>query len=46
MVEDREVDLAAIARTLPVDPAWAPKIRDGRLEELVPFNPDATKTLY
>ncbi len=46
MVADGEVDLVAIARALLVDPAWAAKIRDGRFEELVGFNPDAIKTLY
>ncbi|MEC0180809.1 NADH:flavin oxidoreductase [Paenibacillus peoriae] len=43
--ENEEFDLVAIGRALLVDPAWASKIRDGRLDELVPFTPEALKTL-
>jgi 2,4-dienoyl-CoA reductase-like NADH-dependent reductase (Old Yellow Enzyme family) len=46
MVEAREVDLVAIGRALLVDPAWAAKIRSCQTEELVPFTPEATKTLF
>ncbi len=46
MIDDGETDLVAIGRALLVDPAWAAKIRDGRIAELVPFTPEATKTLY
>jgi 2,4-dienoyl-CoA reductase-like NADH-dependent reductase (Old Yellow Enzyme family) len=46
MIDEGEADLVAIGRALLVDPAWAAKIRDGRTEELVPFTPEATKTLY
>jgi 2,4-dienoyl-CoA reductase-like NADH-dependent reductase (Old Yellow Enzyme family) len=46
MIEEGEADLVAIGRALLVDPAWAQKIHDGRTEELVPFTPDATKTLF
>jgi 2,4-dienoyl-CoA reductase-like NADH-dependent reductase (Old Yellow Enzyme family) len=46
MIDEGEADLVAIGRALLVDPAWAAKIREGRTEELVPFTPDATKTLY
>jgi 2,4-dienoyl-CoA reductase-like NADH-dependent reductase (Old Yellow Enzyme family) len=41
-----EFDLVAIGRALLNDPAWANKIRDGRIKELVPFEVKATKTLY
>lgn len=41
-----EFDLVAIGRALLNDPTWADKIRAGRLKELVPFAPEATKTLY
>jgi 2,4-dienoyl-CoA reductase-like NADH-dependent reductase (Old Yellow Enzyme family) len=44
-LENEEFDLVAIGRALLVDPAWAAKIRDGRLDELVPFNAVALKTL-
>jgi 2,4-dienoyl-CoA reductase-like NADH-dependent reductase (Old Yellow Enzyme family) len=45
MVGNGEVDLVAIGRALLVDPAWAEKLRDGRIDELVPFTPDALGTL-
>jgi 2,4-dienoyl-CoA reductase-like NADH-dependent reductase (Old Yellow Enzyme family) len=45
MIERGEVDLVAVGRALLVDPAWAEKIRDGRLDELLPFTPEALKTL-
>lgn len=40
-LEREEFDLVAVGRALLVDPAWATKIRDGRLDELIPFTPDA-----
>jgi 2,4-dienoyl-CoA reductase-like NADH-dependent reductase (Old Yellow Enzyme family) len=46
MLNHNEFDLVAIGRALLVDPAWAAKIRDGRLDELVPFTADALKKLY
>ena len=45
MIDRGEVDLVAVGRALLVDPAWAEKIRDGRLDELLPFTPEALKTL-
>jgi len=45
MVQRGEVDLVAVGRLLLVDPAWAEKVRDGRFAELLPFRPDALKTL-
>ena len=45
MLDRGEVDLVAIGRALIVDPAWADKVRDGRLAELLPFTADALKTL-
>jgi 2,4-dienoyl-CoA reductase-like NADH-dependent reductase (Old Yellow Enzyme family) len=44
-LENEEFDLVAIGRALIVDPEWAVKIREGRLDELIPFNADALKTL-
>ncbi|MBD3919355.1 NADH:flavin oxidoreductase [Paenibacillus sp. PR3] len=41
-----EFDLVAIGRALLVDPAWAAKVSSGRTDELIPFNPEALKTLY
>ena len=45
MIERGEVDLVAVGRALLVDAAWAEKVRDGRFAELLPFNPEALKTL-
>ncbi|NHN30532.1 NADH:flavin oxidoreductase [Paenibacillus agricola] len=45
-LDHHEFDLVAIGRALLVDPAWAAKIRDGRVDELVPFTADALKKLY
>ena len=45
MVDKGEVDLVAVGRALLVDPAWAAKVRDGRLSELIPFTPAAFATL-
>lgn len=45
-LEHGEFDLVAIGRALLADPAWVSKIRDGRIDELTPFSPDALKTLY
>ncbi len=45
MVEHDEVDLVAVGRALLADPAWAAKIRDGRLEELEPFAVETLKVL-
>jgi 2,4-dienoyl-CoA reductase-like NADH-dependent reductase (Old Yellow Enzyme family) len=45
-LENEEFDLVAIGRALLVDPAWASKIREGKLAELVPFTPEALKTLF
>ncbi|TBL81036.1 NADH:flavin oxidoreductase [Paenibacillus thalictri] len=44
-LEAEEFDLVAVGRALLVDPAWAAKIRDGRLDELVPFTAEAFRTL-
>ncbi|HZG17854.1 MAG TPA: NADH:flavin oxidoreductase [Candidatus Bathyarchaeia archaeon] len=45
-LEREEFDLVAVGRALLADPAWASKIRDGRIDELIPFSPEALKTLY
>jgi 2,4-dienoyl-CoA reductase-like NADH-dependent reductase (Old Yellow Enzyme family) len=45
MIERGDADLVAVGRALLVDPAWAEKVRDGRLDELLPFTPEALKTL-
>jgi 2,4-dienoyl-CoA reductase-like NADH-dependent reductase (Old Yellow Enzyme family) len=45
-LEREEFDLVAVGRALLVDPAWANKIRDGRIDELAPFSAEAMKTLF
>jgi len=45
-MERGEFDLVAVGRALLADPAWAAKIRDGLIDEVVPFSPELTKTLY
>jgi len=45
-LEREEFDLVAVGRALLADPAWASKIRDGRFDEVIPFSPEAIKTLY
>ena len=45
LVASGEVDLVAVGRALLVDPAWAEKVRLGRFGELLPFSPEALKTL-
>jgi 2,4-dienoyl-CoA reductase-like NADH-dependent reductase (Old Yellow Enzyme family) len=45
MVETGEADLVAVGRALLSDPAWASKVRDGRIDELAAFNPEALKVL-
>jgi 2,4-dienoyl-CoA reductase-like NADH-dependent reductase (Old Yellow Enzyme family) len=44
-LEKHEFDLVAVGRALLADPAWATKVREGRLDELQPFTPEALKTL-
>ncbi|WP_248925732.1 NADH:flavin oxidoreductase [Paenibacillus hamazuiensis] len=45
-LEREEFDLVAVGRALLVDPAWANKIRESRTADLIPFTPEAVKTLY
>ena len=45
MVARGDVDLVAVGRALLVDPAWADKIHEGRLSELIPYAPEALTTL-
>ena len=45
MFDRGEVDLVAVGRALLVDPAWAAKMHEGRVDELLPFTPEALTTL-
>ena len=40
-----EVDLVAVGRALLVDPAWAAKVRENRMQDLLPFTPESLKFL-
>lgn len=44
-LEREEFDLVAVGRVLLADPAWASKIRDGKLDELIPFTRESALTL-
>jgi 2,4-dienoyl-CoA reductase-like NADH-dependent reductase (Old Yellow Enzyme family) len=46
MISLGEVDLAAVGRALIADPAWAVKLREGRLGDMVPFTREALTTLH
>ena len=45
MFEREEVDLVAVGRALLVDPEWAVKVRDNRMHDLLPFTPEALRSL-
>ena len=45
MIAREEVDLVAVGRALLVDPAWAAKVRDNRMQDLLPFTPEALRSL-
>jgi 2,4-dienoyl-CoA reductase-like NADH-dependent reductase (Old Yellow Enzyme family) len=40
-----EVDLVAVGRALLVDPAWAVKVREDRMQDLLPFTPESLRSL-
>ncbi|MFS0855083.1 NADH:flavin oxidoreductase [Paenibacillus taichungensis] len=44
-LEQEEFNLVAVGRALLADPAWAVKIRDGRVNEIQAFSPEALVTL-
>ncbi|MNI82079.1 NADH oxidase [compost metagenome] len=44
-LDREEFDLVAVGRALLSDPAWPAKVRDGKLDEIIPFTPEATRTL-
>ena len=51
MMERGDFDLVAVGRALIADAAWPRKVRDGRVEDLIPYTmsallePDSLKTL-
>ncbi|MBZ5757804.1 NADH:flavin oxidoreductase [Pseudomonas sp. S5(2021)] len=44
-LDKAEFDLVAVGRALICDPEWAVKVREGRMEEILPFSREALKTL-
>ena len=45
-LERDEFDMVAVGRALLHDPQWVAKIRDGREDELMPYDPASAQTLY
>src|SRR5512140_2021317 len=45
MIAREEVDLVAVGRALLVDPAWATKVRENRMQDLLPFTPESLRSL-
>ncbi|WP_163530101.1 NADH:flavin oxidoreductase [Halobacillus ihumii] len=45
-LDQSEFDLVAIGRSLLMDPEWVRKVRDGKEDELAPFDKAALKQLY
>jgi len=43
---NQQFDLVAVGRALLNDPAWANKVREGRLDELQPFKAESLTKLY
>lgn len=44
-LDRREFDLVAVGRALLVDPAWASKLQENRVDEMIPYSPEALKKL-
>ncbi|WP_246258644.1 NADH:flavin oxidoreductase [Kroppenstedtia pulmonis] len=44
-LEKGEFDLVAVGRALLADPEWVVKIRNGEMDQLIPYTPDALKEL-
>ncbi|MFD2704988.1 NADH:flavin oxidoreductase [Salibacterium lacus] len=44
--QNNEFDMAAVGRSLLMDPAWAEKVRDGRADELQAYSRESLNNLY
>ncbi|SHE49416.1 2,4-dienoyl-CoA reductase [Seinonella peptonophila] len=44
-LEQQEFDLVAVGRALLVDPTWAHKLHTGNTKDMIPYSPEALKTL-
>lgn len=45
-MDHEEFDLVAVGRALISDPAWSAKVQSGAIDEIIPFTPEATGTLF
>ncbi|MBF0705766.1 NADH:flavin oxidoreductase [Alkalihalobacillus hwajinpoensis] len=45
-LDSEEFDLVAIGRSLLMDPEWVSKVREGRADDLLPFDKEALQKLY
>jgi 2,4-dienoyl-CoA reductase-like NADH-dependent reductase (Old Yellow Enzyme family) len=45
MLDRGDFDMIAVGRALLVDPSWALKVRDGALDTIMPYTPEALATL-
>ncbi|MEK5031834.1 NADH:flavin oxidoreductase [Paenibacillus sp. FSL R7-0302] len=45
-LEKGEFDLVAVGRALISDPAWPAKVQAGKINEIIPFTSESTKTLF
>ncbi|WP_173917616.1 NADH:flavin oxidoreductase [Halobacillus sp. Marseille-Q1614] len=45
-LDNEEFDLVAIGRSLLMDPEWVRKVREGRENDLLPFDKESLKKLY
>jgi 2,4-dienoyl-CoA reductase-like NADH-dependent reductase (Old Yellow Enzyme family) len=45
MLERGDFDLVAVGRALIVNPDWPNKVRQGKMNELKPWTPEALQTL-
>lgn len=45
MIDRGDFDLVAVGRGVLSDPDWALKVQEGRLDQIIPWNPDVLKTL-
>lgn len=45
-LENQEFDLIAVGRALLVDPEWVTKLKDNRIDEIIPYTTEARGTLF
>jgi 2,4-dienoyl-CoA reductase-like NADH-dependent reductase (Old Yellow Enzyme family) len=45
MIDRGDFDLVAVGRGVLSDPDWAHKVKEGRLDQIIPWSPEVLKTL-